>query len=128
MIKRYSKILIPIIFIVFISGCASNLYIWNNYSKSKYIMKKKETDEAIRSHKESLISIIDKSELSGKKVPPGIYSELGQIYQREGEVKSAIECFENEKYLYPESIKFIDLIISQIQEKKDIHSTETGNE
>jgi len=114
------NIILLIVFIILITGCVQNsLYYWDGYSNSLYKYKKDPNDNTIQAHKESILKIIEKSNYYGKKIPPGVYCEYGYYLLQENNSAEAKKYFELEKELYPESEKFVNLLLKEIPIKKE---------
>ncbi len=114
------KYLGMILLITIFTGCVQNsMYYWNGYSKSLYNYKKMPDDNTKQLHIESLEKIISKSEYYGKKVPPGIYCEYGYYCILDENFIDAKKYFELEKNLYPESEKFVNILLNEIQNEKE---------
>jgi hypothetical protein len=47
-------------------------------------------------------------------VPPGYHAHLGYLYYQSGKADQALQSFETEKQLFPESTRFMDLLISRM--------------
>ena len=114
------NILFFVVIIILVTGCVQNsLYYWDGYSTSLYKYKKDPSDNTIQAHKESILKIIDKSDYYGKKIPPGVYCEYGYYLLQENNYEEAKKYFELEITLYPESEKFVSLLLKEIQTKKE---------
>jgi hypothetical protein len=110
------KTLALCVFAILIFGCAqTSLYYWNGYSSSLYNYKKNPSEETIQKHKDSITTIINKADRYGKKVPPGLCCEYGYYLMLENNIIEAQQYFAMETSLYPESKKFVDLLLKQIQ-------------
>ena len=113
--KRYfylSVIIIPLL----VSGCqSSELFYWGGYSSSLYALKKNPDDKTLLLHKKSLEDIIRVSINRGKRVPPGVFAELGYILFKEGKENEAIINFDAELRTYPESSVFVNKIKIELQ-------------
>jgi len=119
------KIVFLALSLFFILGCSSKkpLYYYGDYSNA-YYEDKKELSPQTRTHLlHSIDEAIEKApQGTSARVAPGLYANLGYLYLKAGQNKKAIENFEKEKALYPESSKFMDRIIQKIkalEEKND---------
>lgn len=103
------------------TGCAApqHMYHWGNYSHSLYKYKKSPTDENLLLHKEALIKIIDESNKTSKRIPPGIYCEYGYILISEGKTDEALKYLELEEQTYPESKVFIQRLKATINKERE---------
>lgn len=105
--------------ITLIAGCASKptaLYNYDGYSESYYAYKKSPSKESL----DNMIEVIEKDianvdDSSSKRVPPGLYAELGYLYLKSNQKEKAIIFFEKEKALYPESTKFMNTLINKVE-------------
>jgi hypothetical protein len=108
--KKY-VLLILILISISLVGCATTQnrpeYAWQNYSSSLYASKKAPTDESLKNHKESLLSIMEESKTKNYRVPPGVCCEYGYILLKEGKKEEALKYFDLEEQTYPESRVFI---------------------
>jgi hypothetical protein len=94
-----------------LSGCqsAKTIYYWDDYQENLYNytqVNKTESAEQIQ----SLEHTIEKAKSANKPVPLGLHAHLGLLYSNAGKKDKALEHFEAEKSLFPESKNFIDLI------------------
>ena len=104
------------------SGCASKpqtLYNYGSYSESYYNYKKNMNEEALLRLQEQIEkSIAEADDSISHRVPPGMYANLGYIYLKRGDSKSAKKYFLLEKETYPESAHFMDLLLNKIDASK----------
>lgn len=103
----------------FFTGCAAKpIYYWGNYSSSLYKFKKTPNDKTLKAHKLVLVKIIEKSNETGRRVPPGVYCEYGYILMKEGKTENALKYYELEEQTYPESKVFIQQLKVMVDKKK----------
>jgi hypothetical protein len=102
-----------------LSGCKSTppMYMYENYSESFYTLKKESGHESDAQWQSSLESIVKKSNAKARRVPPGVYANLGYIQLKANNYPKAIELFEQEKSTYPESSRFMENLIKQAKVK-----------
>jgi hypothetical protein len=107
------KLAILIVLAVFLSACVpKQMYYWGNYSQSLYDAKKNPTEQSILTHQQSLENIIQESQKNNLRVPPGVYAELGYVYFRQNKKVLAIQNFNMERQLYPESALLMDRLVN----------------
>jgi hypothetical protein len=113
------SVLTALLFTVILSGCQSTapMYMYENYSESFYGLKKESGQESDVQWQTSLEGIISKSNAKAVRVPPGIYANLGYIHLKANNYPKAIEFFEQEKRIYPESTKFMENLIKKAKVK-----------
>ena len=117
------NILLFIVFLLIISsiGCApKRMYYWGNYSDTLYAYKQNSNDETLLKHMQELNKIVEESNKYYKRVPPGVYGELGYLSFKSNKTKEAIEYFNFEKQLYPESTILMDRLIKKSEASIDI--------
>ena len=96
-----------------ISACApTSRFEWGAYEGTLYAYSKKpENRDAYRA---SLVSAIQRGEATNR-VAPGLNAELGYIFMEDGQAAEAIQYFETEKRLFPESARFMDGVITRLR-------------
>ncbi len=118
MTKIYKLFIVTIVGFLVI-GCTSPkkyLYNYGNYSQSYYNLKKYQTDEAGLELQKAMEKTIAESKNSlSKRVPPGMYANLGYLYLKAGKSSEAIESFTKEKTTYPEATHFMDRMIKKVE-------------
>ncbi len=108
-------IAIGLAFLVF-SGCAKTIYNWGSYEDDLYrYYKSSKTQEDRERYMSQLSSLIEKSGVNGRTVPPGIYAEYGYGLYQAGKYEEAILYFEKERSLWPEARPLMERIISNVR-------------
>ena len=112
------KLVLPLAAAALMTGCASKpkaLYNYGNYSESYYAYKQDASPEPLLAMQQAIEKAIAEAgdSISGR-VPPGMYANLGYIYLKQGNAKEALQDFEMEKKLYPESTHFMDRVIEKV--------------
>ena len=105
--------------LLLLSGCVTtpqNGLYWGNYSHTLYEVKKSGDEKSLKSHMEELHKIISTSEKRNLKVPPGIFAELGQLYQKDNKPQEAMSFYQKEVAAYPESEQLMSRIISSAEQ------------
>ncbi|WP_370650350.1 DUF4810 domain-containing protein [Brevundimonas sp.] len=96
-----------------VSACApASRFEWGTYENTLYAYSK--TPEAKEAYRNSLIAALRNGEASNR-VAPGLNAELGYLYMEEGRTAEAIQYFEAEKRLFPESQRFMDGVITRLR-------------
>lgn len=105
----------------FLTGCATTAipYEYGNYSESYYSFKKEPGDQSLLEWKNSMMEIIEESEESSFRVPPGIYANLGYLSLKQNNLDEAIAYFLKEKEIYPQATVFMDKLIAKTKSAKD---------
>lgn len=106
--------------LLFLGGCTAPqgpkpLYNYGTYSQDYYAYKKTLSEESLLKLQAAMEDAIAHAD-SGRagRVPPGMYANLGYLYLKQGKPAEALQCFESEKRLYPESAHFMDRMIAKI--------------
>ncbi|HCC55206.1 MAG TPA: DUF4810 domain-containing protein [Desulfobulbaceae bacterium] len=115
-----------VFFVVIAFACAgcvpTTLYNWGNYSNTLYHFRKDANDDTRDKHMAELEAIITGSTEHNKRVPPGVFCELGYMHAKKGNKNKAMELFALEKTTYPESAHFVNRLMESIKTVE-----ETGN-
>lgn len=99
-------------------GCASaptTLYQWGDYQGQVYSMYNDPGKSPAEEQIAKLEEDYQKARSSNKQVPPGYNAHLGYLYFKIGKVDQAIQEFETEKTLFPESAVYINRLIKQVK-------------
>jgi len=111
--KKVILILVMLVFTSLISCAPKKMYNWEDYSKTLYAFKKDSNEESLLKHMKELEKIIEVSKQNNMRVPPGVYGELGYYYLKSNKTKEAVDYFNFEKQLYPESGVLMDRLIQK---------------
>ncbi len=107
--KKFLNLILPL----FLVGCASQKYSWNNYDGNLYSYYKNPVEK--EKFIERLKITILKGEQEGK-VPPGIYAEYGYMLYENHDFAGAITYFKKEQDLWPESQYLMEKMIKNAQD------------
>lgn len=104
-----------------LTGCASNpgnLYQWGSYENQIYAMY----SDGGKSPPEQQIAALEadyqKARAANKQVPPGYHAHLGYLYFQTGKADMALQSFNTEKALYPESVQYMDRLIARLTQNR----------
>lgn len=96
-----------------VSACVpASRFEWGTYENTLYAYSK--APEARDAYRNSLVTALRNGEASNR-VAPGLNAELGYLYMDEGRPAEAIQHFEAEKRLFPESQRFMDGVITRLR-------------
>lgn len=102
--------------VVFSPGCAPKpLYNWNLYENSLQASYVAHDDGQAWS---GLDATITSSRQTGGRLPPGVCAEYGFLLYKRGDGERAIEYFQQEERLFPESKPLMDRLIAKVKEKQ----------
>ena len=104
-----------------LTGCATKMYYWGNYSSTLYNLKKNQNTQCQKKHMEELYEIISKSQKKNKKPPPGICCEYGYMLLQNGRKDEAVKMFGLEAKYYPESVFFIKRLKDHTLKEKKVN-------
>ncbi|MGI4814832.1 MAG: DUF4810 domain-containing protein [Janthinobacterium lividum] len=103
---------------VFTAACApQSKYAWGGYESSLYEHYKAPGDNGVFAR--NMSETIAKGESSGRRIPPGLYAEYGNILLEMGDSKQAAVYFQKEKTTWPESTKLMDTMIRLASNTKE---------
>jgi hypothetical protein len=117
MIMMPLKKLLIIGFSMLIFGCVQTRHDWGDYSNELYTYYKSPTAEERAELTEELLKIFDRVEKKGKNPPPGLYAEYGTLLFQSGDYSGAITFYEKEKKAWPDSAKYMDSLISSLNQQ-----------
>lgn len=110
-------IIVAVLFVVASCGVAeeTSLYSWHNYENMTYTyVKRGDTKHYVKMMNQ--YAKMNKKQVGVRKtVPPGFNAEYGYLLLKEGKKEDALDCFNREIELYPESKTFVSRIIKQIE-------------
>jgi hypothetical protein len=102
--------------VAMLSACAQpssgvkSLYRWGAYQPSVYDFL---TEDGADYHlqAETLEKNVQTAQAHNAALPPGFRAHLGMLYLKTGKADKALELFEDEKTVYPESTLFMDFLM-----------------
>lgn len=103
--------------VLVLTGCASNqtsLYQWGSYENQIYAMY---SDSGKSSPEQQIAELEDdyqKARAANRQLPPGYHAHLGYLYFQTGKADMALQSFNTEKALYPESAQYMDRLIARL--------------
>lgn len=109
------KWLIILLGALLLSACTSKIYYWGSYENTLYRYNKEPNEANLSKHKAELEMIINKSSKGKRRVPPGIYFELGMIEARLGNIARSIELLNLEKAQFPEAEVVVNNTIARLE-------------
>ncbi|MCI2282621.1 DUF4810 domain-containing protein [Colwellia sp. MSW7] len=113
-----TKLLMVVCAALLATGCANKvkpMYEYGEYSETFYTMKRDVGENSLKEWKVTLEDVIQRSGEQSLRVPPGVYANLGYLYLKVNDSRTAISYFELEKSIYPESVIFMNNLISKIK-------------
>ncbi|EIJ73074.1 DUF4810 domain-containing protein [Haemophilus haemolyticus] len=123
------KLFICLSAVAVVTACSSGskpntLYTWNGdtYPTSVYQYLTQDGDPQEQLQKLEEIAQLD----SGKKVPPGLYAQIGLLYGQLGNAGKMAEAYQKEMTLFPESTQYINFLLNK-GKKVDTSTESTGN-
>ena len=97
-------------------GCGSteknDIYYWGGDSYGRNLYTYMTDGEDVTTQIDMLEKIVNVSVEKGKKVPPGLYAQLGLLYSKKGDLGKSQQFFNLEKTNFPESAKYIQFLQS----------------
>lgn len=108
--------LMGLILVSIMGGCVPpGLYYWGDYETSlfeRYVENNTQHTDVYLTE-----TLLD-AEKQHRKVPPGVYADYGFVLYTKGDKAGAIENFQKERGLYPESSALMNKLIERIQKKE----------
>ena len=115
--KAWFKATAGISLVVVLTGCvtpSTPLYRWGEYEDVIYTGFKNPGSSDPVTDADIISADIQRTELEGKQVPPGVRVYLGYLYVSQGRSDEARALFEMERELFPESKIFVDGLLSRV--------------
>jgi hypothetical protein len=98
-----------------LTGCAAKgpgpLYQWGSYQQRIYTQYAEPGKLPPAGQIAALEADFQKADAQDRKAPPGYFAHLGALYIQAGQPGQAVQSFEAEKALFPESAVYMDLLI-----------------
>ena len=97
-------------------GCATpkqSLYQWGNYENQVYALYNDPGKSPLEAQIEKLEADYQKARSTNKAVPPGFHAHLGYLYFQAGKGDQAVQSFQTEKALFPESAVYMDRVLAK---------------
>ena len=104
--------------VLVLAGCASprpSLYYWGSYEGQLYALYSDAGQSLITEQIIAMEADYQRASAANKPVPPGFHAHLGLLYFQSGKANQALQSFETEKALYPESATFMDRLIGKMK-------------
>jgi len=96
-------------------GCAPNtLYQWGDYEHYLYNRYNKPGSVTTQEEINAIENQLAQTYSQDRMPPPGLHAHLGYLYITDGQRDRAIEHFNVEKKLFPESSHFINGLIERM--------------
>jgi len=96
------------------AACPQPLYNWGTYTHQTYLMYNAPEKATPNTQITKLEAEIEKTKGKGLAVPPGLYAHLGLLYLQENNSQKAIEYFQLERQVYPESTVLMDRLLQKM--------------
>ena len=98
-------------------GCASgpqSLYSWGAYPQQTYLLLSVPEKTSPQEQIAKLEKDIEKAKAKNAAVPPGLYAHLGLLNLNLNNGQRAVEYFELERQVYPESTVLMDRLLKKM--------------
>ena len=100
-----------------LAGCASgpqSLYSWGAYPQQTYLLLSVPEKTSPQEQIAKLEKDIEKAKAKNAAVPPGLYAHLGLLNLNLNNGPRAVEYFELERQVYPESTVLMDRLLKKM--------------
>ncbi|MCH7314803.1 DUF4810 domain-containing protein [Acinetobacter sp. ANC 3882] len=98
-------------------GCAAGpqpLYSWGSYTQQTYLMYNASEKATPNAQMIKLEAEIEKAKAKNLAVPPGLYAHLGLLSLQQNNAQKAVEYFQLERQVYPESTVLMDRLLQKM--------------
>lgn len=98
-----------------LAGCAKPLlYQWGSYEEQVYALYSDPGKISLEEQLQYLEQNYQKARSANRPVPPGYHAHVGYLYFQLGKADQALQSFETEKALFPESAVYMDRLIARV--------------
>ncbi|WP_151715067.1 DUF4810 domain-containing protein [Acinetobacter sp. TUM15071] len=111
------KILFTSLITIGLVGCAAGpqpLYSWGSYTQQTYLMYNQPEKATPSAQIIKLEAEIEKAKAKNLAVPPGLYAHLGLLSLQVNNAQKAVEYFQLERKVYPESTVLMDRLLRKM--------------
>ncbi|ENW82876.1 hypothetical protein F909_01152 [Acinetobacter sp. ANC 3929] len=111
------KILFASLMAIGLVGCAAGpqpLYSWGSYTQQTYLMYNAPEKATPNTQMIKLEAEIEKAKAKNLAVPPGLYAHLGLLSLQQNNAQKAVEYFQLERQVYPESTILMDRLLQKM--------------
>jgi len=111
------KILFTSLITIGLVGCAAGpqpLYSWGSYTQQTYLMYNQPEKATPSAQVIKLEAEIEKAKAKNLAVPPGLYAHLGLLSLQVNNAQKAVEYFQLERQIYPESTVLMDRLLRKM--------------
>ena len=111
------KILFTSLIAIGLVGCAAGpqpLYSWGSYTQQTYLMYNQPEKATPSAQIIKLEAEIEKAKAKNLAVPPGLYAHLGLLSLQVNNAQKAVEYFQLERQVYPESTVLMDRLLRKM--------------
>ncbi len=99
-----------------IQGCAATLYDWGRYENGLSAHYIGSDDGETRTELERTVTQLQQGD--PRRIPPGVLADYGFVLYQRGEYERAIEYFQREAKLFPESAALMNKLIARVRERQ----------
>lgn len=110
-------LLLGIVMSLSLVGCASDpqsLYSWGTYPQQTYLLLSVPEKTSPQEQIAKLEKDIEKAKAKNAAVPPGLYAHLGLLNLNLNNGPRALEYFELERQVYPESTVLMERLLKKM--------------
>lgn len=99
-----------------LNGCSTpqTMYHWGSYEEQIYSSYSEPGGLAPEQQLSELENDAKNMQANKSVAPPGFYAQLGYLYFQTGKTDHAMQAFETEKKLYPESSVYMNRLIARL--------------
>jgi hypothetical protein len=114
-----TRLILFLLALSLVAGCVRKplMYEWGSYEDQVYAMYSDTGKSPVEEQVGNLERDYQVARSENKPVPPGYHAHLGYLYYQLGKIDQALQSFETEKQLFPESAQYMDFLIARIKRK-----------
>lgn len=117
MMSKSISLILLLLVATALTACAGKplLYQWGSYNEQIYAMYHDPGTVPPEEQLQYLERDYQEARASDRPVPPGFHAHVGYLYFQLGKNDQALQSFETEKALFPESTVYMDRLIARLK-------------
>jgi hypothetical protein len=115
--RRSKSLILLLLLATALTACARKplLYEWGSYNQQIYEMYHDPGKVPPEKQLQDLEEDYQEARAADRPVPPGFHAHVGYLYFQLGKIDQALQSFETEKALFPESTVYMDRLIARLK-------------
>ena len=123
--KKLLLLIVSIVIMIILLGCSfKGQYVWGQYPMRRFKYEKKQSNKNLNKLIRNFYEAKSVSKWAKYPDAPSLNCELAYYLYLNGENEEAMKYFDLEKELFPRSVKFVDLLIIELEKSGGLNNEE----